>query len=81
MKETHTIDFKDWIDKFLVFNLFVIITGFFLFLIGVLFSMNGNNGFYIDEQNQQLLYDALSKSLFLTEKEFNYDDIEGYMYE
>lgn len=39
------------------------------------------NGFYIKEQNQKLLYDRLCKDLFLTEEEFNYDDIESSMYE
>ncbi len=39
------------------------------------------NGFYIKEQNQKLLYDRLCKDLFLTEDEFNYDDIESSMCE
>ena len=39
------------------------------------------NGFYIDEKNERFLFDALTKNLFLNDKEFNYDNIEGYMYE
>jgi len=39
------------------------------------------NGFYVEEQNQKFLYDTLSKDLFLTDEEFNYDDVERSMYE
>ncbi len=38
-------------------------------------------GFYIEEQNQKILYDTLCKDLFLSDEEFNYDDIESDMYE
>jgi len=39
------------------------------------------NGFYIDGKNQKILYDTLSKDLFLSDEEFNYDDIQSDMYE
>tara|TARA_Y100001968_G_scaffold321066_1_gene354901 strand:- start:1731 stop:1973 length:243 start_codon:yes stop_codon:yes gene_type:complete len=51
MTETQKLCFKDWIDKFLVFNLFVIVGGFFLFIIGGFLSFNGNNGLYNLFQN------------------------------
>ena len=40
-------NFKNYLDKFLVFNLFLIIAGSLLFLIGVFTSSSGNDAIYM----------------------------------
>ncbi|KGG12798.1 MULTISPECIES: hypothetical protein [Prochlorococcus] len=37
---------KEWLDKFLVLNFFLVVAGALLFLISVIFSLNGVDIFY-----------------------------------
>ena len=46
MKESESFNLKEWLDKFLILNLFVIFAGFFFFLIGVGFNAIGDTGPY-----------------------------------
>tara|TARA_Y100001968_G_C19237870_1_gene657872 strand:- start:513 stop:761 length:249 start_codon:yes stop_codon:yes gene_type:complete len=41
MTEFAKTNFKNLLDKFLIFNLGIIFAGFFLFILGVIFSLRG----------------------------------------
>ena len=57
---------KQWFDKFLVINFFIIIGGFLLFLVGVLASTNGLKAPYVVFQSLWLPLFIPSISLFFT---------------